>query len=290
MHLEGMAGHALHRAGLDGQRHEGELQIGMLDPGAAADEGAGLEVIGRCQPAAGQEPLQPDQEFPRRPGRGIDADGLAAEMLDDDVGMIVQIGAHPRQVMADGDAELGQMIGRTDAGELQELRAVEGSAAEDHLPLGPRAFRSACAEIIHPHGAPALEADRPRQRAGQDGEIGAPCGAGQIAARHAPAPAVPGRPVHRAEALLLLAIGIGGIGISRLLPRLDEGAGERRGIIGRGGDEERTLAAVIVARRPSDGARRGGNRAGPRHRTSPGSPAAPSRRSRGHGRGHTSCR
>jgi hypothetical protein len=27
--------------------------------------------------------------------------------------------------MADGDAELGQMIGRADAGELQELRAVE---------------------------------------------------------------------------------------------------------------------------------------------------------------------
>src|SRR4029077_1229143 len=72
-------------------------------------------------------------------------------------------------------------------------------------------------------------------------------GTGQIAAGDAPAPAVPGRPVHRAEAFLLLAIGIGRIGISRLLPRPDEGAGERRGIIGRRGDEERTLAAVIVA-------------------------------------------
>ncbi len=47
MHLERVIRNRIHAARNDGERHEGQLQIRMLNPGTAADEAAGLEMIGR---------------------------------------------------------------------------------------------------------------------------------------------------------------------------------------------------------------------------------------------------
>ena len=44
----------------DGERQEMILDVGVLDAGPAADEAAGLEMVGGAEPVAEQEPAQAD--------------------------------------------------------------------------------------------------------------------------------------------------------------------------------------------------------------------------------------
>ena len=230
MGLEGVTGQAFDGAGLHGQRHEGELKIGMLDTGAAADEGAGLEMIARSMAVMGQEPLQADQPFSRRLAGGVEADRLQAAMLDDDVGMIVQVRSHARQIVAHRNADFAQMVGGPDAGELQELGRVERAAAQDHLAFGPHIGTDGIHHIGNAHRALALEQNVPGERAGDDGEVWPLRCRRQIAASHAPASAASRGAVHRTEAFLLAAIGIGCVGITGFDARADKGLGQGRAL------------------------------------------------------------
>ena len=55
------------------------LQAGMLDAGAAADEAAGLEMIGRAGAGAEEGPLHADEELAQRAlHHRIEGDGLQA--------------------------------------------------------------------------------------------------------------------------------------------------------------------------------------------------------------------
>ena len=61
----------------DGQ--EMILEIGMLGPVAAADEAAGLEMIGGARPRADEGPLHADEELAQRAlHHRIEGDGLQA--------------------------------------------------------------------------------------------------------------------------------------------------------------------------------------------------------------------
>ena len=54
-------------------------------------------------------------------------------MLDVDLEVVLQVAADGRQVVDDVDAERSQVLGVADARQLQQLRRVEGAAAQDHL-------------------------------------------------------------------------------------------------------------------------------------------------------------
>ena len=217
----------------------------MLDPGAAADEAAGLEMVARRRAALVQEPLQAGQVLARRARFLGQGHRLLAGVLDDDVGMIAEIGADARQVALHRDAQPAQQIGRADAGELQQLRAVDRAAAQDDLALRRRGATLAANRIGNAGGALALDQDLERQGAGDDGEIGPRARRIEIAARGAPAPALVGGAVTGAEAFLLRAVAIGRVGIARLLAGFDEGLAQNAGAAVRRRHAQRAVLAVI---------------------------------------------
>ena len=137
------------------------------------------------------------------------------------------------------------MIGWADAGELEQLRRVEGAAGKDDLALRPGFQHPAVAPIAHPGGTPAVNLDRECQCTGFDGEVRAAGGRRQISPRDAPASAIARRAVVGSEALLLRPVHIGCVGIPCLNAGLNEGLGERRALDPGRGDRQRTLAAVI---------------------------------------------
>jgi hypothetical protein len=59
---------------------------------------------------------------------------LSAGVLDVDLQVVLHVLADAREVVDDVDAEGAQFLGIADAGELEQLRGVDGAAAEDDLP------------------------------------------------------------------------------------------------------------------------------------------------------------
>ena len=125
-----------------------------------------------------------------------------------------------------------------------------------------------------------------------DGQIRPRLRAIQIAARRARAPAVRGHgAIHRAEAFLLIAVQIVGTRKARLHAGLDH-RGKERIVAGlAGGHMHRPVAAVIRVGTERRAFRPCGNTAGNPDRSSfPVRHARPSRRSRAHCRGYSTCR
>ena len=50
-----------------------------------------------------------------------------------DVDVIVQVRADAGQILGDANAVRAQMVGRTDAGQQQQLRRIDRAAAEDYF-------------------------------------------------------------------------------------------------------------------------------------------------------------
>ena len=70
--------------------------------------------------------------------------------------MVLKVLPDPRQCVVDRDADAGEMLGRADSRQLQDMRRVDGTGGEDHLMPG----------IGTLHGAAALvfDADRAGRR------------------------------------------------------------------------------------------------------------------------------
>ena len=56
--------------------------------------------------------------------------------------MVLQVGSDPGAVHQDVDTELDEMFGRTDTGEHQQLRTVDGPGRHDDLPVGVEGLES----------------------------------------------------------------------------------------------------------------------------------------------------
>ena len=56
--------------------------------------------------------------------------------------MILQVFAHTRQILLDGDAACAQMIRRSNARQQHQMRRADGSRAEDHLAPGMQCLRA----------------------------------------------------------------------------------------------------------------------------------------------------
>src|SRR6185312_393307 len=104
-------------------RQEVILEVGMLDADMAADETAGLEMVGGTESGAEERPLDADQELPQRVlQHGVERDRLQAAVLDVGLDVVLQVLPDTGQVLHDGNAMLTQMVRRSDAREQEDLR------------------------------------------------------------------------------------------------------------------------------------------------------------------------
>src|SRR3954452_13994054 len=101
-----------------------------------------------------------------------------------------------------------------DTRELQQLRGVEGAAAEDRL-----AGADQLAVDLDADGARAVEADALDERVAAQLEVRPVEHGVEVGARRAPAAAVADRPVEAREALLALAVHVVGERVAGLLHR-----------------------------------------------------------------------
>jgi hypothetical protein len=115
----------------DGQ--EMELDVGIVQPRARADETAGLEIVRCAQTLAGEQPLRADQRLaPKRP-IGRKADGLGGGVLDVKLEVILQVRAHARAVGDHGNSVLGQMLARSNSTEHENFRRIDRTGRQDDL-------------------------------------------------------------------------------------------------------------------------------------------------------------
>ncbi len=206
------------RRAVVGHRHGQEviLDVRIGDARAAADEPAGLEMIGRPQAILAQQPACADQRAIPPVDRGVQGDRLLARHLEIKLQVILQVLADARQIVHHLDAERAQLRRRPHSGQLQQLRRVDGAARENQLRANAHAVRFASAAVLDAAGAPALEKYARRKRMRQHLEVGALHGGAQVGARGAAAPAPLHGHVHAAEAFLLKTVDVRRPRIARL--------------------------------------------------------------------------
>src|SRR5207244_11120013 len=118
------------------ERQEMELDVRVAHASAAADEAAGLEVVARAEAVLGEDPAHANEGPAQERHLRVERDRLAASDLEIELEVILQVLAHSGQVGDYVDAESRELTGRPDARELEQLRGVDGTRAEEHLALG----------------------------------------------------------------------------------------------------------------------------------------------------------
>src|SRR3982074_2317606 len=70
-----------------------------------------------------------------------------------------------------GDPDAAEMISRTDAGQLQELRRAESAGAQDDLLVSESLVRASAAAVFDSHGTAISDDHAVNQRLGDDRQI-----------------------------------------------------------------------------------------------------------------------
>ena len=232
---------------------------------------------------------QPLPAHPREPQRiaHVVVERVARLQPNDGARLVVvlQVLADARAIGDDRDAVLPQQVGRTDAGELQELRRLQRAGREDDLALRARGLRRCPARPIRRRRRACLRA--------ATRVACAPVTTVRLGARHrrtqerdgrALAPALADAQLIGADAVGRRAVEVAVGGQAELLRRLDPRAAGRM-IVAQGRDVQ-----AARARRDTGWARRRssracGSRAARRDSPSPRRRLAPSRRNPRAGRG-----
>ncbi len=173
------------------------LDIGVRLPGRAAGEGPQLRRRHAHRAGALQGVLEPDARAAPQVARQRVERGHPVHLEDRaDLQVVLQVAAHPRQVVRHGDAVRLQQLSRADARELQQLRRIDGTRAQDHVAGGMRGDHLAAVPHLHARAAAgavrqALQQKPRGLRAGPHLEIGpAVAGGPQEGLGGVPAPAV----------------------------------------------------------------------------------------------------
>jgi hypothetical protein len=218
VHLVAVPARRLRAVVADRERQEVEHEVRPADLVVRADEAAALEVVRGAGPAAEEEPAEEDARPVAPLHRRRDRDGLRGAVLDVDLEVVLEVLADPRQVVDDVDPERAQLVRVADARELQQLRRVDRAAAEDHLVRADRLALHLDADRARPVEDDARD-ERPRAhlevRAAQHGV--------EVRTRGAQPTAAVDVAVEAREALLLVAVDVGG----ELVPGLLHGREER---------------------------------------------------------------
>ena len=89
----------------------------------------------------------------------VDGDRQFAAELDRGRVVVLQALPDTGQMVHDRNAELGQVLPRPDAGQHQQLRRVDGAAAEDDFAFGARGAEPGRRAERHADGAADFEQD-----------------------------------------------------------------------------------------------------------------------------------
>src|SRR5207248_4848711 len=115
------------------------------------------EVVARAEAVRGEDPAHANEGPAQERHLRVERDRLAATDLEIELEVILQVLAHSGQVAHYVDAESGELTGRPDARELEQLRGVDGTRAEEHLALGQHLVRAASALVADPGRPAAVE-------------------------------------------------------------------------------------------------------------------------------------
>jgi hypothetical protein len=94
--------------------------------------------------------------------------------------VVAEVHADSAAVHHHVDAMLDQVLGRADAGQHQQLRAVDRAAGQDDLGVGAGGHGLAVVQVAHAGGLAALDDHLGDQGAGVDGEVGPGHGGVQV--------------------------------------------------------------------------------------------------------------
>ena len=160
--------------------------------------------------------------------------------------MILQVASDRRAVVYGQDAHGLQPRAITDAGELQQLRSVDGTTAEDHLTAGRDRMLDTTAQVTDPARALAFEAETRRQRLRAHLEVMAAAGLAQMLVGARGAEPRTGVDLIDADALALRAVEIGGRLEAERLAGRDVAVTDRVDITRDIGDMDRATATVVT--------------------------------------------
>jgi hypothetical protein len=85
--------------------------------------------------------------------------------------VVAEVAADPAEVDVNVDPHLDQVLGRADAGQHQQLRAVDRAAGQDDLGVGPGGLGFAVVQVVHAGRLAALDDHVRDQGVGVDGEV-----------------------------------------------------------------------------------------------------------------------
>ena len=207
---------------------EVEHQVRVVLVLVGTGEAAGLEVGGCYRAAAGQQPLEADERAVDHLVVRLGAHRLGAVVLHVDLEVVLQVVAHAGQVLLDLDASLFQHLAVTDAGQFQQLRGVEGAAAEDDL-VGEDAVGLTLPLVLHAHGLAVFNDDLRGVGASAHVQVLAVHDRVQVGASSGEALAAQDVAVEGSEALLAVAVDVVGEVVASLLDGLEEGLEQRAG-------------------------------------------------------------
>ena len=222
---EGIGGEERPLALFRNERREGlhvELHVGPRQIRRGAEEAAAVVDTEAQGAAPHQDIFEPGAEL-APPGAQlvVERRHLHAPSVVDAL-MILQMGADIGVVAGDRDAMLLQQLGRSDAGELQELHRIDGAARHDHLAPRRRRAGGAALSIFNTADTRAVEQEPGHMGMGLDPHIGPLHGRAQEGARRRIAQSTFGGELVVAHTFLGGAVEIGIERQARRLRRFDE--------------------------------------------------------------------
>ena len=208
-------------------------------------ETAGLEQRGGYRPGAEHHILQPGPEGAVQFGDAVIGMVAGAFADDEQVEVILHVGADAWQVVVYPDADRFQMIGRADAGLQEQLRRADGAGGDQHLALGANDFAAARGHHLDADRARSLQHDAGNAGAELDRQVLAAADRREIGERGGGAAAIALGQLVETDAGLLPAVEIVIVGNAEFLPGADIGIADRQGR-DRHGDAERPAIGMVV--------------------------------------------
>ena len=194
----------------------------------------GVEEAARLADVGGQHAPATREVLDELPGllRVSEVVGIGRRPVDEHHRVVHQVRADVRAVDNGVDAVLAQMLGRSDAGQHEQLRGVVGPGAQDHLTGGAHCGHLPTDLRDHSDGSTALDHNPVHQGVGRDREVRLPTTRREVTVPGGPSLAAAGEALEHAGAHLLGAVEVLVERHARLGHGLHESARHRTGVGG----------------------------------------------------------
>ena len=112
----------------------------------------------RCCPVSSlvEEPLKPDLDHGEASLLGVEADRLGALLDKVDLEVILEVGAHPWQVVNSLDSNLSKLVSVSHTRQLKKLWGIDSSTTEKNLPCS-NLFQLPSFQVFDPNCSLALQ-------------------------------------------------------------------------------------------------------------------------------------